>query len=150
MQAWLHGCWSLASHWLTQVEPPSSPPISEPLLCRLRAVEQNGDVHEIGEGRGKYSRLSNFTEFNVFNTCNIGTCACIYRVNNIPVQLKPCRAVCECFLRGEIDPDWEWILYNACFGARVVDTNCELQYENDNYIKEKCKLLVHLVERLCR
>ena len=39
------------------------------------------------------------------------------------------------FLEVNIDPDWEWILYNVCFGARVVDTDCGLQYSSDNYIK---------------
>ena len=125
-----------ASHWLTRVEPPSSPPTSEPFLARIRALElQDGGAHGLVGKRGESVYKSNYVEFNVFEACYLGNCACIFKVNNVPVQLKPCRALCECFLHGYTDPDWEWIIYNSCFGARVIDTNCELQYSSDNYIK---------------
>ena len=58
----------------------------------LRATEQNGYNQAGGGERGEYLK---YVEFNVFTTCEIGTCACIFKVNGVPVQLKPCRGVCE-------------------------------------------------------
>ena len=72
-------------------------------------------------------------KINIYKTCILGCCECRYEIDGVRAQLKPCRVFSECYCRGEVDPDWEYILRGVCFGFRVIDSNCNSQYFLDNY-----------------
>lgn len=69
----------------------------------------------------------------IFTACVAGICSCAYQINNENVQLRPCRFFSQCFLRGEVDPDWEFLLRGICFGFRVIDDDCVSCYQTENY-----------------
>ena len=67
-------------------------------------------------------------KIDVFDECLMGRCACVYSVQGAMCQLCPCRLFAECFCRGDIDPDWEYILRVVCFSFRVIYSECSSNY----------------------
>ena len=72
-------------------------------------------------------------KINIYHACVLGCCECMYEIGGVRAQLKPCRVFSECYCRGDVDPDWEYILRGVCFGFRVIDRNCGSNYFLDNY-----------------
>ena len=72
-------------------------------------------------------------QFNVYEECIRGICTCTHTINCAPVQLKPCRMYAECSSRGDIDPDWQYLMYGTIFGFNVINKDCNSEYECDNY-----------------
>ena len=70
----------------------------------------------------------------VFMNCIIGACECVFDVRGATCQLRPCRMFAECMCRGDVDPDWEYLLRGSCFGFRVIDSDCDSSYNCDNYL----------------
>ena len=68
------------------------------------------------------------TCFDINHDCVDGICNCTHEIAGTPVQLKPCRAFCELFLRGDTDPDWVFILLGVVFGFKVINPSCTAQY----------------------
>ena len=66
--------------------------------------------------------------FTITNECARGSCTCIFHINSSQAQLRPCRVFCEAFLRGDTDPDWEYILRGVVFGFSVINPDCETAY----------------------
>ena len=54
-------------------------------------------------------------------------------ISGVRVQLKPSRVFAECYCHGDIDPNWEYILRGVCFGFKVIDEDCNSDYQIDNY-----------------
>ena len=69
----------------------------------------------------------------IYGTCLQGECDCRYEVSGATCQIKPCRVYAEAMCRGDTDPDWEYILRGACFGYRVIDTDCMSSSFQSNY-----------------
>jgi len=67
--------------------------------------------------------------FDVTRACSSGVCDCVYRIAGRPAQLKPCRFFCEIFLRGDIDPDWNYLIRGVCFGFLAIDPDCDAEYK---------------------
>ena len=72
-------------------------------------------------------------EIDVFKSCVWGACDCVYMLDGVRVQLKPCRVFAECYCRGDVDPDWDYILRGAFFGFKVIDDSCISEYVIQNY-----------------
>jgi len=68
-------------------------------------------------------------EFEVSYKCSIGVCACTHLIRDRRAQLKTCRFFCEVFLRGDIDPDWEYLIRGVCFGFQAIDPDCAAEYK---------------------
>ena len=83
-------------------------------------------VDELSEDRTEITLL-------VEAECISGRCGCEHRIADLPVTLKPCRFFRECFLVGEIDPDWEYIMRGVIFGFKSIDPDCEACYDRPNY-----------------
>ena len=66
--------------------------------------------------------------FVVTDDCVRGRCVCEHYIAGCKTQLVPCRVFCEAFLRGDSDPDWEYILKGAVFGFRVINPDCQASY----------------------
>ena len=97
-------------------------------LCPLgRGTVAVVSVAEIGKSVG----IS--VTFDVNHECFEGVCLCEYYLLDSRITLKPCRVFSECFLRGSIDENWEYMLKGSCFGFRVVDPDCPCAYSVDNY-----------------
>lgn len=92
-----------------------------------------------GEAPGSLYRVrasdpgSRDCEFTVYDTCASGICSCTHTIGGATSQLLPCRFFVEAFLRGDNDPDWDYILRGVIFGFRVINDNCEASYESSNY-----------------
>ena len=70
----------------------------------------------------------------VFVKCLLGTCECVFDIRGATCQLRPCRMFAECMCRGDVDPDWEYLLRGSCFGFRVIDDDCDSSYSCENYL----------------
>ncbi len=70
---------------------------------------------------------------DIFSNCTTGCCDCTYSIDGARAQIKPCRVFSECLCRGDVDPDWEYVLRGSCFGFRVIDDNCGSEYSMSNY-----------------
>ena len=71
--------------------------------------------------------------FNVYKTCFDGVCSCRYVLDNSLITLKPCRMFTECFMWGEVDCNWSYLMEGTVFGFRIVNPDCPCEYENSNY-----------------
>lgn len=72
-------------------------------------------------------------KFKVFKTCTNGTCSCKHTIGGAVAQLLPCRFFTEALLRGDTDPDCDYILRGVIFGFRVIDQDCSATYSGCNY-----------------
>ena len=106
--------------WLRFISPDPSCPISDGRVGTLWVADQNG-----GECVERY--------IDIFESCLQGTCDCEYDIGGVRAQLKPCRFYAECFCRGDVDPDWNYVLRGVCFGFKVIDHNCDSSYVVGNY-----------------
>ena len=66
--------------------------------------------------------------FTVSHACLAGLRSCRHLMGGRLAQFKSCCALCECFLKGEIDKDWEFILKGAFFGFKVINQSCRCNY----------------------
>ena len=69
------------------------------------------------------------TTFDVHKRCFDGVCACRFVLDNSLITLKPCRVFTECFMWGEVDCNWSYLIEGAVFGFRIVNPNCPCEYE---------------------
>ena len=69
--------------------------------------------------RDTYS--DNIACFDVSIDCVNGICNCVHMIGDAKAQLLPCRVFSECFLRGDVDPDWDYILKGIIFGFKVIN-----------------------------
>jgi len=76
---------------------------------------------------------NNICSFKVFNECVNATCSCVHMIAGARAQLLPCRVFAECFVRGDTDPDWEYIMRGVIFGFKVINEKCDARYFVDNY-----------------
>ena len=74
-----------------------------------------------------------FCEFTVYEDCSAGICKCVHFIGGAKAKLLPCRAFCELLLRGDNDPDWDYILRCVCFGFKVINSKCKCAYFCTNY-----------------
>ena len=74
------------------------------------------------------------------------TCSCIHYIANNGVQLKPCRFICEIFLRGETNPDCSYILWGVVFGFRITNEINDVNY-NTKYGKIKDNVLREIITK---
>ena len=74
------------------------------------------------------SAEAEITCFDIRYDCVDGLCDCTHEIAGSQVQLKPCRAFCELFLRGDTDPDWIYILKGVVFGFNVINPSCTSEY----------------------
>lgn len=74
-----------------------------------------------------------FSTFVVQAMCAKGTCSCLHYIGGRVSYLHPCRFFVEAFLRGDSDPDWEFILRGIIFGFKVVNPDCVSSYSRPNY-----------------
>ena len=51
------------------------------------------------------------------------------RAHNRIAQIKPCRVSIETVYRGDVDPDWWYILRGSVFGFRVIDPDFKGAYD---------------------
>ena len=58
-----------------------------------------------------------------------GSCVCVYELEGVWCQLKPCRFSVELFARGAVDIDVQFILQGVVFGFKIVDDNCNVAYD---------------------
>ena len=72
-------------------------------------------------------------KINIFRACTLGYCECMYFIAGVSAQLKPCRMFAECYCRGDVDPDWEYMMRGVCFGFKVINDGCKSEYSLDNY-----------------
>ena len=107
--------------WLSLETGRTAHPIRGPLLYVFRVRTQDGGGKQIDE------------KFNIFGDCISGLCACIYSVDGARTQLKPCRFITKALLKGEPDPDWEYILKGVVFGFDVMNRDCDSSYQCGNY-----------------
>ena len=75
--------------------------------------------------------------FFVYNTCIRGVCSCTHYIGDRLSCLRPCRFFSEVFLRGDTDPDWEFILRGVIFGFKVINAGCDSAYCKANYSSAK-------------
>lgn len=61
--------------------------------------------------------------------CIDGTCGCVHYIAGCVTQLRPCRVFCELLLRGDTDPDWQYILKGVVFGFNVINPSCRADYD---------------------
>lgn len=110
------------SDWIRILAPASeiNDVYTDRLYCTLHVVDNQAN-----------GRVDLYIE--VFDKCLQGVCDCIFEVSGATSQLRPCRVFAECFCRGDVDPDWEYILRGACFGYRVIDSDCGSSYICNNY-----------------
>ena len=73
------------------------------------------------------------TTFMVGKDCFTGSCACVYVLDEASVTMKPCRVFCSCFMWGDVDENWLYILEGSVYGFRVVNPDCPCVYETENY-----------------
>ena len=57
----------------------------------------------------------NTVKIDILKNCLLGSCICVYFVGGVCAQLRPCRAFAECYCRGDVDPDLEYILRGGMF-----------------------------------
>ena len=69
----------------------------------------------------------------IYDRCVRGVCTCTHLIAGGNAQLLPCRMFCELFLRGDTDPDWEYLLRGATFGFRVINPSCDLSYDSRHH-----------------
>ena len=69
----------------------------------------------------------------LFTACFEGTCCCVYILNGVNTQLRPCRCCAMCALDATPTEDDLFILTGLCQGFNILDSNCELQYLCNNY-----------------
>lgn len=75
----------------------------------------------------------NHHNFIVYDKCAQGTCDCTHTIGDAVAQLLPCRFFAECFLRGDNDPDWDYVMRGIIFGFRVINDSCDSAYAGRNY-----------------
>lgn len=107
--------------WFRVIGPEPARNHSEDLFCTIWVVDSDS----------RYSWTEHYID--IFNSCTLGYCDCVYMIDGALVQIKPCRVFSECFCRGDIDPDWEYVLRGTCFGYRVIDESCDSTYNKSNY-----------------
>ena len=108
------------SDWFRLVAPSLERERVEQLYCTLRVA----DLQE----KGRVELV-----IDVFMDCIRGVCSCVFSIEGAPAQLRPCRMFAECFCRGDVDPDWDYVLRGVCFGYRVIDAECSSSYSCSNY-----------------
>ena len=72
----------------------------------------------------------------ITKNCVKGNCLCKHVIGDRPAQLHPCRLFVKLFLRGDVDPDWFYLLWGFFFGFKVIDSNCNSAY-SPKYFKKK-------------
>ena len=107
--------------WLRVISPEKSRYSGEDLCCTLWVADQ----HSRNSWTERY--------IDIFDDCLQGLCDCIYTIDDTIVQIKPCRVFAEGLCRGDVDPDWEYVLRGVCFGFRVIDDTCDSNYNRGNY-----------------
>ena len=58
----------------------------------------------------------------------VGRCNGCHNIAGHSAQFKPCRIISECFGRGKIDADWEFVLKGAIFGFKMINHSCTCSY----------------------
>lgn len=71
----------------------------------------------------------NVADFRIQRNCMAGSCSCTHMIEGVVSQMKPCRVFTELFMRGDTDPDAEYILMGVCFGFMVINWDCEACYD---------------------
>ena len=98
-----------------------NPDIDAKIVCELWVIDVFRDVEQIA------------LIIPIFESCLLGTCLCKHFISGVRAQLRPCRAFAECYCRGGVDPDWDYILRGICFGFKVIDAVCNSSYNLENY-----------------
>ena len=106
--------------WFRVIGPEPTRWVVESLVCTLWVMDLNLGV-------------CTDRAIDIFLNCINGVCTCNYFIEGAVAQLKPCRAFAEAFYRGDLDPDWEFILRGLCFGFKVINSDCVSAYESGNY-----------------
>lgn len=91
------------------------------------------DVVYICEARDTTRGSDHQVSILIYKSCIKGNCSCIFRIDGCRVQFKPCRVIVEAMLRGDNDPDWNYVVHGACFGFNVIDGDCDSCYDSKNY-----------------
>ena len=73
-------------------------------------------------------RLDSPTCINVYTECIKGICTYSHYINDCKSQMLPCHTFVELLLRGDIDPDWQYILRGVVFGFRIINPDCSVTY----------------------
>lgn len=74
----------------------------------------------------------------VRKTCWEGTCSCIYILDGIPAQLKPCRVASLILCKDFISNEDEFVMTGVCRGFKIIDPNVSLSYKLGNYSSILC------------
>ena len=69
------------------------------------------------------------TNFMVSRACFMASCVCVHYIAGNRAQFKPCQVFCECFMRGSIDNDWDFIMSGAIVGFKIVNPSCPCAYD---------------------
>lgn len=91
------------------------------------------DVVYICRVRDTTDPVAKPTTISIWPECIQGTCMCVYKIGGCKSQFKPCRVIVEAMLRGDNDPDWNYVVHGACFGFNVIDQECNSTYGAENY-----------------
>ena len=67
--------------------------------------------------------------FHGSDSCLSGTCVCVHWIAGQLTQFKPCRIVTECFRGPDFDTDWQFVLWGAVFGFKVINASCVCSYQ---------------------
>lgn len=107
--------------WFRVLSPGAERSNCTDLYCVLWVADRNG--------RHTWSEMY----IDIYDDCLLGICNCVHCIDGARAQIRPCRVYVECFHRGDLDPDWEFILRGACFGYKVIDEQCDSTYNRGNY-----------------
>lgn len=69
----------------------------------------------------------------VKSCCNTNSCSCIYYLDGIPSQIKPCRVAAMMYRCNMFTNDDLFVLTGLCRGFKIIDTDVELSYSVQNY-----------------
>ena len=103
----------------------------ESFICDWLDISNKVDGIKV-EARDVFSNNVSCT-FTVTSACIQGICTCSHYVGNRISRLHPCRFFTEAFLRGDTDPDWEFVLRGVIFGYKVINPSCPSAYYKPNY-----------------
>lgn len=112
----------------------------------MRVIKNNSEYTIYAKDR--VSEHSPEVIINVSIHCINGTCECNYYLKGAHTQLKPCRVFSECFLRGDIDPDWNYIMQGSIFGFLVINPEANLRYANNNYKNDISNITLKIEKKL--
>lgn len=92
---------------------------------------------------------------HIGSRCHTGECDCVYYLDFVQTQLKPCRIAALIASMNDYSADNLFVLNGVCRGFRIVDENVEkLSYTRDNYnsilkgdmYKQMCNTITKEVE----